>query len=104
MVLAVIRTISSLDVILYLFVFLLITIILCISYDISFGTEVSVFSSLLTSFFELFSASFDQEYETIFDLSKRFLYTIYFIVFVILSLTLVNLFIGIISDVYILYY
>lgn len=102
MVLAVIQSISARDVLLYIFVFFLMMIILCFSYDVSFGVEVEVFSQLVTSFFELFCASFNQEYQRTYDLERRPLFTAYFVIYVLLSLILVNLFVGIISDVYIL--
>lgn len=101
MVLAVIQSISARDVLLYIFVFFLMMIILCFSYDVSFGVEVEVFAQLITSFFELFCSSFNQEYSRTYNLDKRPLFTIYFVIYVLLSLILVNLFVGIISDVYI---
>lgn len=100
MILAVLRTIVDIDVLLYICVFFFLMLILSFSYVISYGVEIFTFSEILTTFFHLFCSAFNHGYTTVYNLDRRFIFTFYFIVYVLLSAILVNLFVGIVSDVY----
>lgn len=100
MILAIIDTIRDIDVMLYLFAFFFITLMTSISYAVSYSAEVEQFSNLLYVFFQLFSSSFNNNYDITYNLDRRFVYTIYFIVYVFLSIALVSLFVGIVAELY----
>ena len=100
MVVAVIDTIGSQDVILYIFIFAFFLLLFSMSFQIAYGTELAQFTKIDTALFALFKMPFAEEWQNLDTPKARLLTTIYWILFLILSVLLLNLLIAIVTQVY----
>ena len=100
MVVAVVDTIKSQDVLLYMFIFLFFLLLFSMSFQIAYGTELDQFTQIDTALYALFKMPFAEEWQNLDTPKARSLTTIYWILFLILSVLLLNLLIAIVTQVY----
>jgi len=100
MVVAVTDTITSHDVLLYIFIFAFFLLLFSMSFQIAYGTELDQFTRIDTAIFALFKMPFAEEWQNLDTPKARWLTTIYWMIFLILSVLLLNLLIAIVTQVY----
>jgi len=100
MVVAVVMTWLDPSVILYLGVTIGLTAALAVAFLVAFGAQVVEFSSLPASVFTLFTMSFAEDWHEVEGATFRPLNTIFYLFYVVFAVVLLNLFIGIVTDVY----
>lgn len=100
MVVAVLMTWQDASVLTYLAVSLGLTFSLSVAFHAAFGAEVLEFSSIPNSFYVLFTMSFAEDWHEVEGASERGTTTVFYITYVVFAVVLLNLFIGIVTDVY----
>eukprot|EP01029_Cantina_marsupialis_P021216 TRINITY_DN5053_c0_g1_i1.p1 TRINITY_DN5053_c0_g1~~TRINITY_DN5053_c0_g1_i1.p1 ORF type:complete len:1722 (-),score=292.04 TRINITY_DN5053_c0_g1_i1:266-4726(-) len=101
MVMAVMRT--CYDHVVILFMAFLLAAFICFGLGVtasSVSQQLDSFQSLPDTLFSLFKFAFTEQYDILDDADSQYLRLFFFILFVVAVLVLLNLFIGIITDVY----